>query len=96
MVNFKRLTDKAKDVVEKRGGTGSLKEDAAELQNIAKGKGSLKDKAKAAGKAVKDPGARGPEHAGHQGQRKQPPGARSGKQSPGARPEADEPGTRSK
>ncbi len=60
MVNFKKLTDKAKDQVEKRGGTESLKQDMGELKDIAKGKGSLKDKAKAAGKAVKDPGAEGP------------------------------------
>jgi hypothetical protein len=100
MVNFKKLTDKAKDVVDKRGGMDSLKEDAEELRSIAKGKGSLKDKATAAGKAVKDPGAKGPdqpgehraEHArgkehGHRGVQAQPPGER---------PEADEPGTRSK
>ncbi len=67
MVNFKRLTDKAKDVVEKRGGVDSLKEDAQELRDVAKGKGSLKDKAKAATDAVKEPGAAGagqsrPEH----------------------------------
>jgi hypothetical protein len=82
MVNFKRLTNKAKDVVGKRGGMDSLKEDAGELRDIAKGKGSLKDKAKAAGKAVKDPGAKGPdspaEHA------------------PGTPPESDDPATRSK
>ena len=82
MVNFKRLTDRAKDVVEKRGGVDSLKQDADELRKIAKGKGSLKDKAKAAGKAVKDPGRKGPE-----GGETKPPGAR---------PEADRPGTRSK
>ena len=87
MVNFKRLTDRAKDVVEKRGGTESLKGDAAELRKIAKGKGSLKDKAKAAGKAIKDPGAEGSERAGT---------ARAPKQPPGDRPEADQPGTRSK
>ena len=59
MVNFKRLADKAKDVVDKRGGVDSLKEDAKELGEIAKGKGSVKDKAKAASEAVKDPGAKG-------------------------------------
>jgi hypothetical protein len=59
MVNFRKLTDKAKDVVEKRGGTESLKEDAQELRGVAKGKGSLKDKAKAAADAVKEPGAPG-------------------------------------
>jgi hypothetical protein len=59
MVNFKKLADKAKDVVEKRGGTDALKKDAQELRDIAKGKGSLKDKAKAAADAVKDPGREG-------------------------------------
>jgi hypothetical protein len=64
MVNFrslKKVADKAKQQVDKRGGTDALKEDADELKGIAKGKGSLKDKAKAAGKAVKDPGAEGSE-----------------------------------
>ena len=60
MVNFrnlKKVADKAKDQVEKRGGTDALKEDADELKGIAKSKGSLKDKAKSAGKAIKEPGA---------------------------------------
>jgi hypothetical protein len=57
MVNFRRLADQAKKIVDKRGGTESLKEDAEELKDIATGKGSLKDKAKAAGEAVKEPGA---------------------------------------
>jgi hypothetical protein len=61
MVNFKRLADRAKDVVDKRGGSDALKEDAQELRDIAKGKGSLKDKAKAAAAAVKDPGREGKE-----------------------------------
>ena len=64
MVNLRRLknvADKAKDQVEKRGGSDALKEDAGELKGIAKGKGSLKDKAKAAGKAIKEPGAEKPE-----------------------------------
>ena len=56
MVDFKRITDTAKDLVDKRGGTDRLKEDAAELRNIAKGPGSFQDKAKAAVDAIKDPG----------------------------------------
>ena len=56
--NFQRIADKAKEQVDKRGGTDALKEDAAELKDIAKGKGSLKDKAKEAAEAVKDPGAK--------------------------------------
>jgi 3-deoxy-D-manno-octulosonate 8-phosphate phosphatase KdsC-like HAD superfamily phosphatase len=45
MVNFRKLTEKAREVVDKRGGTGALREDMEELGGIAKGKGSLKDKA---------------------------------------------------
>ena len=63
MVNFKSITDKAKELVAKRGGTESLKEDAGELKDIATGEGSLGDKAKAAVDAVKDPGAEGPDKA---------------------------------
>lgn len=57
MVNFKNIADKAKQAVDKRGGTDSLKADASELKDIAKGPGSLTDKAKAAAAAIKDPGA---------------------------------------
>ena len=56
MVDFKRITDRAKDLVEKRGGSESLKQDADQLRGIAKGPGSFKDKAKAAVDAIKDPG----------------------------------------
>jgi hypothetical protein len=59
MVSLKRLTDQAKKLVDRRGGTDSLKEDAEELKDIAKGEGSLQDKAKAAGEAMKEPGAPG-------------------------------------
>jgi len=55
-MDFKKLTDKAKDLVDKRGGTDSLKEDADELKSIASGKGSFSDKAKAAVAAIKEPG----------------------------------------
>ena len=58
MVNFKKLADKAKDQVDKRGGSDALKGDLEELKGIAKGKGSVKDKAKAAGQAIKEPGAK--------------------------------------
>jgi phosphotransferase system IIB component len=52
-----KLAGKAKDMVDKRGGTDNLKADAQELKEIAGGKGSLKEKAKAAGQAIKNPGA---------------------------------------
>ena len=63
MVDFKKLGQQAKSVVDKRGGTDALKEDASELAGIAKGKGSLADKAKAAAAALKDPGDDGAEAA---------------------------------
>ncbi len=56
-MDLKRLTNRAKDLVDKRGGADSAKQDAAELKDIAKGQGSLKDKAKAAAEAIKQPGA---------------------------------------
>jgi hypothetical protein len=59
-MDFKKLADKAKEAIDKRGGVESLKADAEELKKVAKGSGSLGDKAKAAAKAIKDPGARGP------------------------------------
>jgi hypothetical protein len=58
-MDFKGLQRKAKQLIDKRGGTDSLKADAGELKNIAKGPGSLADKAKRAGEALKDPGAKG-------------------------------------
>ena len=56
-MDFKRLSQQAKRLIDRRGGTKSLKEDADELRDIAR----LSDKAKAAADAVKDPGAKGPE-----------------------------------
>jgi hypothetical protein len=58
-MDFKKLADKAKETIDKRGGVDSLKADAEELKKVAKGKGSLTDKAKAAAAALKDPGERG-------------------------------------
>jgi hypothetical protein len=60
-MDLKRLANRAKEFVDKRGGTESVKEDAGELKDIATGQGSLSDKAKEAVEAVKDPGAAGEE-----------------------------------
>jgi hypothetical protein len=65
-MDFKKLFDKGKKMVDDRGGVDSLKEDAQELAGIAKGKGSLTDKAKEAAAAVKEPGTNQP--AGQQRQ----------------------------
>jgi hypothetical protein len=60
-MDFKSLQRRAKQMIDKRGGTESLKADAEELRDIAKGPGSVTDKAKRAGEALKDPGAKGPD-----------------------------------
>ena len=57
-MDFKKLASKAKKTIDERGGVDSLKADAEELKEVAKGKGSLGDKAKAAAKALKEPGAK--------------------------------------
>lgn len=53
-MDLKKLANKAKKVVDDRGGVESLKADAEELKKVAKGKGSLADKAKAAAAALKN------------------------------------------
>ena len=60
MVDFKKLSTRAKDLVEQRGGTEGLKKDAATLREVAKSKGSLSDKAKAAAAALKETSANDP------------------------------------
>jgi hypothetical protein len=60
-MDFKSLQRRAKQLIDRRGGTDSLKADAGELKDIAKGPGSLSDKAKRAGDALKDPRAKGPD-----------------------------------
>lgn len=60
-MKLNKLMDKAKKTIDQRGGMDSLKADAEELKTIAKSKGSLKDKAKAAAEAIKEPGAPGAE-----------------------------------
>lgn len=59
-MDFKRLSQQAKRLIDRRGGSKSLKEDADELRDIARGEGSLSDKAKAAAGAIKEPGAKEP------------------------------------
>ena len=58
-MDFNRIFRRAKKVVDDRGGTSALKEDAQELVDVAKGPGSAGAKAKAAAEALKDPGAPG-------------------------------------
>ncbi len=60
-MDFKGLQHKAKQLIGKRGGADSLKADGEELKDIAEGPGSIADKAKQAGDALKDPGVKGPD-----------------------------------
>lgn len=63
-MDLKGLQRKAKDLFDKRGGSEAAKADAEELRDIAKGSGSLSDKAKRAGEALKEPGADEPARPG--------------------------------
>ena len=56
-MDFKSLQRKAREIIEKRGGNKSLKEDAQQLKDIATGPGTMQDKAKRAADALKEPGA---------------------------------------
>jgi hypothetical protein len=73
------LLERAKSIVQRRGGTESMKEDAQEVRDVAGSDASMGEKAKQAGEALKDPGAKGPD-----------PGAMG----PGPGPEGPEPGGR--
>jgi hypothetical protein len=56
-MDFGNLTDKAKKLIDDRGGVDALKEDASEVKDIVASDGSLTDKAKQAAEAHKEPGA---------------------------------------
>lgn len=56
-MDLKKLADKAKAVVDGRGGPQSVKEDAQELRDIAQGGGTTAEKLRAAARALKEPGA---------------------------------------
>jgi hypothetical protein len=58
-MDFSKLADRAKEMIGKRGGMDSVKEDASELKDVAGKDESLADKAKDAAPAVEDPGAPG-------------------------------------
>jgi hypothetical protein len=58
-MDLSKITDKAKELIDKRGGTAALKDDAMELKDIAGKDESVTDKAKDAVEALKDPGAPG-------------------------------------
>ncbi len=57
-MKFGDIAQRAKKVIDQRGGTDALKKDAQQLKDIARGSGSLQEKAKKAAGALKEPGAR--------------------------------------
>jgi hypothetical protein len=59
-MDFSKLTEKAKHLIDRRGGMASVKEDAMEVKDIAGKDESLTQKAEDATAAIKDPGAPGP------------------------------------
>jgi hypothetical protein len=56
-MKWTQIARKAKKVVDDRGGTEVLKQDFNELKDIARSKGDLKTKSKAAAAALKQKGA---------------------------------------
>ena len=67
MANFRKLADRAKKargVIEQQGGTDALKEKAGRIGEIAKSKGSMSEKAKAAAEVAKEKPQPGTESSG--------------------------------
>ncbi len=59
-MDWQKAVQKAKKVVEQRGGSESVKADAREVKDILKGEGTMSEKLKEAAAAVKEPGAHKP------------------------------------
>jgi hypothetical protein len=77
-MNWKqKLAEQAKKTIDARGGTESLKGDAQELRDIARGQGSARDKLKAAAQAIKTPGASDAPAAGSEAPAAEPQAAQS-------------------
>jgi general stress protein YciG len=60
-MNWKAMADKAKQTFQQRGGSEAAKQDAEDLRDIARGQGSITDKAKEAAAAIREPGAHHPD-----------------------------------
>jgi alcohol dehydrogenase class IV len=57
MVNFRKLSaraEKAKDLIDKQGGSDALKNKAERIKGIARGGGSVSDRAKAAAEVARE------------------------------------------
>jgi hypothetical protein len=58
-MDYSKLAKRARKIVDERGGTKSVVDDLKELKDIAAKDEGLKEKAKDAAAALKDPGAPG-------------------------------------
>lgn len=56
-MKLNRIADMARQAIDKRGGMDALRQDLNEVRDVATGRGSLRDKARAAAEALKQPGA---------------------------------------
>lgn len=74
-MNFRGLAQRAKQIVDRRGGPEALKEDAQELREVVRRPGSGRDKAKAAAEVLREPGAAGADRSASD---KPPKGASAG------------------
>ena len=92
MVDFKKLAQSATDLFNKRGGMKSAQEDASELADIAKGEGSLSDKAKRGAEALKEPGAHREAPANQQAADQQAADRQPAEQQPAERQPGQTPG----
>jgi hypothetical protein len=81
-MGLSNLLNRAKGIVQKRGGTESLKEDAQELKDVAQSEATMTEKMKKGVEAIKEPGAKGPGEPGAKGPGE--PGAK-GPGEPGAK-----------
>ena len=57
-MDLKKLTDRARRVIDKRGGTDALKQDAEELRDIAQSKGGAAGQGQARRRRDQAPGRR--------------------------------------
>lgn len=67
MVNFSKLSArarKARDLIDQQGGTDALKDRAEKVKEVARGKGSVSDKAKAAAQVAREKPKPKPEDQG--------------------------------
>ncbi len=55
-MRFNRIADLARQAIDKRGGIDALKQDLGEVRDVATGRGTLREKARAAADALRQPG----------------------------------------